>query len=287
MFRYLLGAFRIFQPGYPTLVKPLNVFARTVGGYPLAPSSGYQCAITHGARLKSTGAQTDKPVNLCYLAQSCTRIDIRVKPNSPKQEPSSAHKESRSRRPPRPEEIVRARAKLRKFFQQFKGFQYDPAKPYMDEFNRLVEVMRWDKKGEEYKKAKKGFYEAGVKQFNKTIGTEVDDLSAWHKLFKNIQGETLPRTVEECQIRARTLQVNIWDVLGAAAGGLKAKDFKQECLLSEYTVVNDRRFPREHVLAGKLLEFLLRHIDSPGKDVIHPKINVPSSASSSDDVIHL
>ncbi|KAG9106694.1 hypothetical protein FRC07_008756 [Ceratobasidium sp. 392] len=268
MSQYLLGAFRRFQPGYLT-IKPLKFLAHTVDGYPLALSSGCQSTILHGSRLKSTGAQTDKP------------------PNSPKQEPSSAHKESKSRRPPRPDEIIRARAKLRKFFQQFKGFQYNPAKPYMDEFNRLVKVMRWDKKEEEYKKAKKGIYEAGVKQFNKTIGTEVDDLSAWHRLFNNIQGETLLGTVEECQIRARTLQVNICDVLDAAAGGKKAKDFKQERLLSEYTLMKKRTFPREHVLAGKILEFLLRHILCPGEDVIHPKINAPSSASSPDDVIHL
>ncbi|KAG8692086.1 hypothetical protein FRC12_010148 [Ceratobasidium sp. 428] len=242
-------------------------FERALNGYPLVLRVGGQGTRLYSARSKYSSTQSDKP------------------PTSPKKESPSDRPERSTRRPLRPDAIIRARSQLRKFFGRFDGFKYNPAEPYMSEFSRLVRMKGWDKKGEEYKKAKMGIYAAGVKQFNKTIGTEVDDLSAWHRLFKNIEGESLPKTVEECQIRARTLQVNICDVLDAAAGGPKARDFKQERLLSVYTLKNRRKFPREHVLAGRILEFLLRHILCPPEDTecLPPSTNSPAP----DNVIYL
>ncbi|KAG8782962.1 hypothetical protein FRC12_020265 [Ceratobasidium sp. 428] len=223
----------------------------------------------------------DNPV--CFYLSSVVReVDVIIQLSSPKEEPWSVEPGHGTQRPLRPKEIIQARFQLRKFFSQFEGFKYNPAQPYMSEFDRLVKMKGWKEGGKRHKKAKKGIDDAGVKQFNKTIGTEVDDLSAWHRLFKNIKGEELPKTVEECQIRAQTLQVNICDVLDAAAGGPKAQDFKQEHLLSSYTLESDKIFPREHVLAGRILEFLLRRILCPPKDT-----DCLPLASSPDNVIYL
>jgi len=52
--------------------------------------------------------------------------------------------------------------------------------------------------------------------------------------------------------------------------GKKAVDFKSEELLSEYTLTEDKTFPRDHPLAGSLLRFLFRHILSPERDTLCP-----------------
>jgi hypothetical protein len=66
--------------------------------------------------------------------------------------------------------------------------------------------------------------------------------------------------------RAKKLQVNICDVMDASVTGKKAMDYKVEKLLSEYTMETGKFFPRKHVLAGDLLEFLLRHIFDPPEE---------------------
>ncbi|KAG9097640.1 hypothetical protein FS749_005835 [Ceratobasidium sp. UAMH 11750] len=176
-------------------------------------------------------------------------------------EPRPAKPQGKSHRPPRPDELIKARSCLREFFSQFNDFKYDPVKPYMDEFHRLVRLKKWSRKGEEYKKARKEIDDAGVQQFNRSIGTEVDDLAAWHRIFRLIKGEGLPKTIEECQIRARlVLQVNICDLLDARATGKKARNFEDLDQLRNYTRIEKKYFPRENVSAGAILEFLLRYI---------------------------
>ncbi|KAG8711635.1 hypothetical protein FRC08_015663 [Ceratobasidium sp. 394] len=190
---------------------------------------------------------------------STTQDNTKTRP--PPTEPRPSKPQGKSRRPPRPDDIIKARSYLREFFSQFNDFEYDPIKPYMSEFQRLVDLKKWDKNGEEYEKARKGIDDAGVQQFNRSIGTEVDDLAAWHRIFRLIKGEGLPKTIEECQIRARlVLQVNICDLLDARATGKKARNFEDLDELKNYTRITKKYFPRENVSAGAILEFLLRYI---------------------------
>ena len=44
---------------------------------------------------------------------------------------------------------------------------------------------------------------------------------------------------------------------------LQVEQFASETLLSEYTLSEHKVFPRNHVAAGSLLRYLLRHILSP------------------------
>ncbi|KAG8745520.1 hypothetical protein FRC10_007867 [Ceratobasidium sp. 414] len=249
MSRAVLSSFRVLRAGC-TAIQP-NSLPCTFSKYRrILPLAGQYITLC-GARHKSNTARED---NKTFVIIHVDDIAIMIKARPPPKGPRPAKPKGESRRPPRPDDLIKARSCLKKFFSQFSGFKYDPAQPYMNEFHRLVRLKKWDPKGEEYKNARKGINDAGVQQFNRSIGTEVDDLAAWHRVFGRIEGEGLPKTIEECQI------VNICDVLDARATGKKARNFGNLDKLRKYTSDTEKYFPREHVSAGAILEFLLRHI---------------------------
>ena len=64
------------------------------------------------------------------------------------------------------------------------------------------------------------------------------------------------------QIVERT-HVNLVDLTDSFTSGRNVTMFRSEGELSEYTIENDRYFPRKNVHAGNLLKHLLRNIHNP------------------------
>ncbi|KAF8593550.1 hypothetical protein BDV93DRAFT_612196 [Ceratobasidium sp. AG-I] len=160
------------------------------------------------------------------------------------------------------------RGRLKDYFSQHSAFKYDPSKPYMKQFYKMTKQFGWS--DEKFRVAREGINEASVLQFNELFGEDEESLKSWQLLFSLIKGMEVPNTVKECKKRARSLQVNICDVLDARARGHKVKDYKTEVRLSEYTMDSGKFFPREHVLAGGLLSFLLRQILNPNREKVKP-----------------
>ncbi|TFK67491.1 hypothetical protein BDN72DRAFT_96406 [Pluteus cervinus] len=60
--------------------------------------------------------------------------------------------------------------------------------------------------------------------------------------------------------------VNLVDLLAFKSTGEEVTKFSSEVALSNYTIGTDSYFPREHVLAGSLIYYLLRNILNPSLD---------------------
>jgi hypothetical protein len=98
-----------------------------------------------------------------------------------------------------PEDVLKARSHLKDFFKTFPEFNYNPNKPYMEEFYRMTNQFKWNTDSNEFKKARQGINTASVLQFNSLIGKDEHALAAWHMLFRRIKGEELPETVKQCR----------------------------------------------------------------------------------------
>ncbi|CAE6444612.1 unnamed protein product [Rhizoctonia solani] len=192
---------------------------------------------------------------------------------------------------------------IKRFFAKYPKFNYDPNKPYTEEFIRMTKEFNWTRYSEEYRNARKKLNTASVLQFNENFDSgetgesnsggnkkksesggskksnsgdkkkksESEDrnkgktLRKWVKLFNRIdlKDPVMPKTVREFEERVKSVHANICDVLHTDVAGGKATDWGNEVILSEYTLRTDKIFPRDHPLAGTLLRHLLRHINSP------------------------
>ncbi|KAF8593553.1 hypothetical protein BDV93DRAFT_460872, partial [Ceratobasidium sp. AG-I] len=146
-------------------------------------------------------------------------------------------------------------------------FVYNPFAPYKSEFHRMNRHYGWtDKGGDDFRKANWGMNRAAVLQFNALFGKKKNELQSWQKLFSAVEGVVQPQTLDECFLLVQTTHINICDLLDSRVTGVKIKNFDTEVDLSRYTIATENTFPRDHVLAGELLYFLLRHILNPSTE---------------------
>jgi hypothetical protein len=88
---------------------------------------------------------------------------------------------------------------LIKFFKNYRDFDYDPAKPYMNEFYRMAQHFGWGVRGKRYKKARKEFRAAMILQFNDIYGVDSKDLNIWSNLFSTLEVSGVPQEAERCK----------------------------------------------------------------------------------------
>ncbi|CAE6444618.1 unnamed protein product [Rhizoctonia solani] len=162
------------------------------------------------------------------------------------------------------------RTHLEAFFAQpeYEGFDYDPTKPYMQQFYRMTNHFGWDSKGTEEQKqkfqaAREGINKASVLQFNEIFGTDKKSVTAWRNLCSVLDVAYIPKSRFRCQEVIRSLYVNICDLLDSPALGTRVKKFDSEEELSVYTKRTGKFFPLEDAHAGGLLRFLLRQVLVP------------------------
>lgn len=122
----------------------------------------------------------------------------------------------------------------------------------------MSDFFDWDRDDEE--DAKRDFKAAMVKQFNDIYGTDPDNLENWQKLCHVLNIEPAPTRLEACRERVRRTHVNLVDLVETANTGLPVKVFENLEQLQDYTVENERFFPKYSAYHGGLLRFLLRQI---------------------------
>ncbi|KAI0721858.1 hypothetical protein C8T65DRAFT_169985 [Cerioporus squamosus] len=106
-------------------------------------------------------------------------------------------------------------------------------------------------------------HRAMILQFNRTFGTNAEDLASWQKMCEIIQIDPVPDELEACRRAVVTSYINICDLLDAPFLGTAPTRFPTEVALSTYTQAHRKFFPRSGVEAGSLLGYLLRHIMHP------------------------
>lgn len=174
---------------------------------------------------------------------------------------------------------------LKTFFKQYSWFIYDPTQSASQQFHRLQTEAGWEREDPEQRDAWEGYLEALVLQFNSSYGENENDLTAWHGLLARIGINNFPDSVKVCKsvsfeffsmllgsitrcnqiIRGKF--INLVDLVDARDDpSRQVQQFASEMILSEYTLSNHKVFPRDHVAAGSLLRYLLRHILSPNSN---------------------
>ncbi|KAH7883439.1 hypothetical protein F5I97DRAFT_1815278 [Phlebopus sp. FC_14] len=149
------------------------------------------------------------------------------------------------------------------YFSQFaaNGFTFAPTHGAQANFKRLCRTLRWD--SPERQRARSGFHDALVQQFNAMYGTDGSDLGAWQNLCAVIGAEPVPEGLEACRRVVWDAHVNIVDLVDTARTGKPVRIFNSLDELARYTKRTDMFFPKENAYQGGLLKELLREIINP------------------------
>ncbi|KAH7334204.1 hypothetical protein B0J17DRAFT_720624 [Rhizoctonia solani] len=192
------------------------------------------------------------------------------KASAPSKEKGKAPKKKHASPPRKKLSRAELRTHLEAFFAQpeYKGFRYDPAKPYMEEFYCMTNQFGWDSKGtkeeqEKFQAAREGINRASVLQFNAIFGTDEKDPAAWRNLCSVLDIAKIPKSRWGCRELVKSVYVNICDLVDSPVLNIKVRHFSSEEELSEYTKCTGKYFPLEDAYAGGLLRFLLRKILHP------------------------
>ncbi|KAJ3560000.1 hypothetical protein NP233_g11116 [Leucocoprinus birnbaumii] len=149
--------------------------------------------------------------------------------------------------------------------------RYNPRESASDQYSRLFREAKWHRDHEDQKIAWENYLTAIVRQFNASFGVDDDDLPTWHRLLAHIGIESPPRTVKGCKRLIHGKSINLIDLIDARDDpSTVIEQFTSEVSLSGYTKEKRKFFPREHVDAGALLQYLLRHILYPDPTRVDP-----------------
>ncbi|EUC59433.1 hypothetical protein RSOL_313600 [Rhizoctonia solani AG-3 Rhs1AP] len=163
--------------------------------------------------------------------------------------------------PPKSEPLTQTN--IHQFFSQYssRAFEYNPARPVMSEFYRMVDSKDFPKASQA--QAKQEIEDALTMDFNLIYGTDVGDLDAWQGLCRVLEFNHVPDDLLECKRMVAATYVNIVDLIDTKFTGQPVRHFNSEKALAKYTRKHRKFFPRDNVNSGGLLKFLLRRIRSP------------------------
>ncbi|EUC55554.1 hypothetical protein RSOL_120710 [Rhizoctonia solani AG-3 Rhs1AP] len=128
-----------------------------------------------------------------------------------------------------------ARPHLVSFFAQYPNFKYDPSKPFMDEFWRLVETNQFGRRGKRYKSARQGVKDAILLQFNDIYKAHSYNIHVWHNFFRAIGMDEMPQDIGLCHRQAKSIHLNICDLIDKPVTGINIQKFPNVLELSHYT----------------------------------------------------
>ncbi|PTD08687.1 hypothetical protein FCULG_00011109, partial [Fusarium culmorum] len=153
--------------------------------------------------------------------------------------PTTASKKPKRSRKTKKKRVKRSLDHIDRFFAGYPEFNYNSSNPIWTEFNRMSDFFDWDRDDEDDAKR---------------------DFKAAMKLCHVLNIEPAPTSLEACRERVRRTHVNLVDLVETANTGLPVKVFENLEQLQDYTVDNERFFPKYSAYHGGLLRFLLRQI---------------------------
>ncbi|KAF9553651.1 hypothetical protein CPC08DRAFT_727758 [Agrocybe pediades] len=170
---------------------------------------------------------------------------------------------------------------LEEYFSNYPNFDYNPDAAPTSEFNRMCDEFGWIRRGhssareptpEERRlqkcraEAHRLFKDALTKQFNANFGTDYNSLESWQDLCRRIDVNPPPSKLKECRQIVMSTHVNLIDLVHIG----NVVTFPTVQALSDYTIEEEKFFPRDNIHAGDLLKHLLRHINRPSLDDNRP-----------------
>ncbi|KAG8681315.1 hypothetical protein FRC09_017570, partial [Ceratobasidium sp. 395] len=177
-------------------------------------------------------------------------------------QPESNSTSEASQDSPRLEDL---RSHLIAFFKEYPEFDYDPTRPYMEQFYQMVKRLEWGLTGPRYKKAHTDLRKAMINQFNDIYGTDSEDYNVWSNLFSSLDIEDAPKDIKHCKKFARTKYVNVCNMVDAPVTRVKPRLFATEEELSEYTFGTQYIFPQDGEHMTVLARSFIRNLTNPSR----------------------
>ncbi|CUA77961.1 hypothetical protein RSOLAG22IIIB_12939 [Rhizoctonia solani] len=173
-----------------------------------------------------------------------------------------------------------ARSYLALFFAQYPKFKYDQKEPFMDEFWRLVDTYQFGRRSKQYKSARKGVKEAILLQFKDIYETHSVDTHVWHRFFSAIGIQELPQNIGLCHKLAKSIHLNICDLIDRPVTGIDIQTFPSELELRRYTFKDAGKpmiVPPIPKKSDPILGRLFRRITNPPRPKVENVLSIPSS----------
>ncbi|KAG6144125.1 hypothetical protein E4U38_003096 [Claviceps purpurea] len=144
--------------------------------------------------------------------------------------------------------------------QQYHQFDYDPHSKVWDEFNRLANFFHWQEGSQKEKKARNLFRQALVDEFGANYGESDSKLDVLQRLCQKLEIGPMPQSITACKKAINSVYVNIVDFIDCERTGEPIHKFASLRQLREYTMEEEKYFPRKQAKRSLLLRFLLKPI---------------------------
>ncbi|KAG6053971.1 hypothetical protein E4U17_004207 [Claviceps sp. LM77 group G4] len=153
---------------------------------------------------------------------------------------------------------VRISGPIDLFFSQYHQFNYDPHSKVWREFNRMLNFFHWTVGSEKEKKARNLFRQALVDEFGANYGESDDKLDVLQRLCQKLEIEPMRQSITACKKAINGVYVNIVDFIDCERTGEPIHKFASLRQLRQYTIREDKFFPRKQAKRSLLLRFLLK-----------------------------
>ncbi|KAG8782960.1 hypothetical protein FRC12_020263 [Ceratobasidium sp. 428] len=163
-----------------------------------------------------------------------------------------------------------SRSHLIAFFKEYPEFDYDPMRPYMEQFHKMAGQFGWGITGQRYKKAHDNLRYAAINQFNDIYGTDPSDYNLWANIFGSLDIEDAPKDVKHCKKFARTKYVNVCNMVDAPVTRAKPQLYASEEELSKYTFATQNIFPHDGDFMTILAKSFIRNLIHPSRKKSQP-----------------
>ncbi|KAI9835323.1 MAG: hypothetical protein M1819_002467 [Sarea resinae] len=140
------------------------------------------------------------------------------------------------------------------FFETFAKFEPDPTASLEDEFKRLALQRNWVPGKKAFRKNRALCYSA---EFATHYGSDASKLETWQGLCREVQIKEIPASIKKCKKVLKSVNVNLVDLVNCRRTGAPVQLFPSRTALREYSMENDKIFPRKAAKADGFIKALL------------------------------
>lgn len=143
------------------------------------------------------------------------------------------------------------------FFSQYAEFDHDPTAPLVLEFQRLSLQRGWKAGGKTYRRNRQ---ECLTQEFDHHYGHASDKLAGWQALCADVHISPAPSSINQCKKALSRTAVNLVDLIDSRRTGERVKVFPSRTALRNYSIKQNKIFPKKKAKADGFLCALLIEI---------------------------
>ncbi|OCL02572.1 hypothetical protein AOQ84DRAFT_304476 [Glonium stellatum] len=143
------------------------------------------------------------------------------------------------------------------FFSSFREFEREPGASLTEEFERLAISRNWKVGGKKYRKNRGKCF---ASEFDRLYGTDGSKIAGWQRLCLDVGIDPCPGSITACRKALKAVNVNIYDLVDARARSTEVRLFPSKAALRDYSIGEDKIFPKKAAKKDGFLHGLLIHM---------------------------